>query len=245
MRMCLYRFVATVFVAGTCLSSLGLAADRPEKLQTAAVADPQPNTIEIREFEVRVDDRPAGVHRLTLKSDGKKQIASMQTDIKMDFIVYAYVFKSRTTETWLDGKVDLSDVRTEDGGKKRTFWLKTEGESQLFSVNGKTQNTPRSITMTTAYWRLPAAELRAKKFSIVDVDTGKFHEASFRLVGPETVTASGRTINCQHYKIDGPSPADLWFDDRDCLVRQRLTEQGHLAELRLKQIRIAKEETRQ
>ena len=49
-------------------------------------------------------------------------------------------------------------------------------------------------------------------------------------------------MTCHHFKIDGPSPAELWFDDHDRLVRQKSVEQGHQMELRLKDIRISKED---
>ena len=42
---------------------------------------------------------------------------------------------------------------------------------------------------------------------------------------------------CRHFKVTGSSPADLWFDEQDRLVRQKSVEEGHPIELRLRRIR--------
>lgn len=197
---------------------------------------------EVRDFEVRVDNKSVGNHRLIINSDGANQRVRIQTDVKVDFVVYAYVFKFRGTELWRDGHLEATNIQCDDGGSKRSFLLKPDGDSQKVLFNGKAVNDPQPSIMTTAYWKLPSADLRAKPIPIVDVDTGKFHKASINLVGHATLNTDGRTLKCQHVKIDGPSPAELWFDEQDCLVRQRSNERGHSMELRLKQIRLAKDE---
>jgi hypothetical protein len=227
---------------GFAVSSAGLAGELTEPRGTDVKSSSQAGSVEVRDFEVRVDNKPAGTHRLTIKSDGETHQVTMQTDVKMDFIVYAYVFKSRGTETWRDGRVENVDIRCEDGGKKRSFALKTEGEIQQISFNGKPVPSSSTGLMTTAYWRLPSAETCKKPLKIVDVDTGNTRNATLNIVGKTTISHSGQTLQCRQFKIDGPSPAELWFDDQDRLVRQKSVEVGHQLELRLKDIRIAKDE---
>ncbi len=214
--------------------------DRP-KLRVTNAAN-KSESVEVRDFEVRVDNKPAGTHRLTIKSEGDTHEVAFQTDVKFDFIVYAYVFKFRGKEVWRDGILEQCDIRCEDGGKKRSMELKTDGTIQQISFNGKSVPAKSQCVMSTAYWRLPAEQLRAKPFSIVDVDSGVTRSASLNVVGPTTITTSGRSLTCHHFKIDGPSPAELWFDDRDRLVRQKSVEQGHHMELRLKDIRVSNED---
>lgn len=197
---------------------------------------------EVRDFEVRVDNKAVGSHRLTIHSDGLNHRVRINTDVKVDFVVYAYVFKFRGTELWRDGHLEATNIQCDDGGTKRSFQLKTDGICQKITFNGKPVSDPPPSVMTTAYWRLPSAEARAEQLNIVDVDTGKSQKVSINLVGHSTIAAEGHSIKCQHVKIDGPSPAELWFDEQDRLVRQRSNERGHSMELRLKQIRIAKDE---
>jgi hypothetical protein len=218
------------------------AADQPASSAASGKTRSAPEVVEVREFEVRVDNKPAGNHQLTIKTSGTRQQVEFQTDVKLDFIVYAYVYKLRGTENWRDGKLEHSDIRSEDGGKKRALELKTDGAIQQISFNGKSipSNLPSPCTMTTAYWRLPATDRRATPLPIVDVDTGATSQVSMTTVGPATVTCAGRTVACQHFKIDGPSPAELWFDDEQRMVRQKSIESGHSMELRLKRIQLPK-----
>lgn len=230
-----------IIVSNACSSAW--CADRNVVTAAATKADPATNPVEIREFEVRVDNRAVGTHRISIKADGPTHKADIRTDVRVDVIVYAYVFKLRANESWRDDRLEDIDMRCEDGSKKRSFTLKTEGETYQMSFNGKpvASQTSRCV-MSTAYWKLPPKQQREKAFMIADVDNGAAKQATLVLVGPDTVTADGRSWACKHYKIDGPSPAELWFDDQDRLVRQKSVEQGHKTELNLKQIRLSKDD---
>ena len=236
-----WSFVAC-FASWLAWDLTALGGDLPVTLQSETRANASSESVEVRDFEVRVDNRPAGTHRLTIKSEGDTHRVAFQTDVKVDVIVYAYVFKFRGTEVWRNGRLDHADVRCEDGGKKRSFALKTDGAIQAISFNGKSIPASSPSVMTTAYWQLPPVEMRSKPLALVDVDTGETSKVTLSIVGPTTISTSGRSLACQHFKIDGPSPAELWFDDRDRLVRQKSVEEGHLMELRLKQIRIPKDD---
>lgn len=220
------------------------AADRfsPRHKVVQAKATSNSEPVEIREFEVRVDNRNAGIHRLTIKCEGEKQEVGIQTDLRLDFVVYAYVFKFSGTEIWHEGRLSQSDIHVDDGGKKRAFSLKNDGDIQQISFNGKTVNGSAKGVMTTAYWQLPNPEIRSKPFPIVDIDSGKTHQATLTAVGSVNMTHAGQVLKCQHFKVDGPSPAELWFDDQGRLVRQQSVEVGHTVEIKLKQIRIAQNE---
>lgn len=244
MRNCHFwcRLVATCCVIATAICSNSIAADKKGSSRSVSKASYASPAGEVREFDVRVDNKTLGSHRLTIKSNGDEHTVGIQTDVKVDVIIYSYAFKFRGTEVWRDGKLTQTDVQCEDNGKKRSFTLKSDGKLQLISFNGKSQKDADDCVMTTSYWKLPHANVRDKILPIADIESGKTTTANLDLVGPDTVSLGGRTIQCRHYKIDGPSPADLWFDDRDLLVKQKSVERGHLTELRLKQIRAAKED---
>jgi hypothetical protein len=100
--------------------------------------------------------------------------------------------------------------------------------------------------MTTAYWMLPdlqkEEEFQQKPFPVLDVDTGRTRTATIKLVAETMVLCAGRSRPCKQYRIEGVSPADLWFDGQNRLVRQKSVEQGHAMELRLKSIHPANDE---
>jgi hypothetical protein len=241
-RFCgLLLTICAIWPAGASLAldRINGEADRSASDKSPAKANDASQAVEVREFEVRVDNVLRGKHRLITKFEGKNELAEIQTDVKVDVIVYVYSFKSRGNETWREGRLVNSEIRVDDNGKKRMFSLTRESDIQQISFNDKPVKTSKECVMSTSYWRLPNAELLSKPMSVVDVDSGKTFNATLIQVGTDTVTVGSRTISCRHFKIDGVSPAELWFDDRDRLVKQTSVEQGHATELRLKTIRTS------
>lgn len=195
-------------------------------------------TVEVRDFEVRVDNRAVGTHRLTIKTNGETHQVKFETDVKVNLIVYAYTFKFRGTEVWHKNRLETAEIQSEEAGKKRSFSLQTDGEIQQISFNGKPVPATSLSLMTTAYWRLPPADLLTKPLMIVDVDSGTTRAVQVKTMEKIPISITGQSRECQHVKIDGPSPADLWFDDQQRLVRQKSVESGHQLELRIKQIQL-------
>lgn len=237
LRRLLWLFAAVCAL----VNHASFAADRLINQVSATASDLSDVLTEYREFEIRVDNKSMGVHSLNIRSDGDKHEVEMKSDVKVDFIVYAYVFKFRGKEVWRDGQVVFSDIHTEDGGKKRDFYYKTDGKAHQIQFNGKPMPAELPGRMSTAYWMLPAEDHRKKPFTILDVDTGNARTASIKLVEEDTLNYAGRSIVCQHYKVEGPSPAELWFDKTNRMVRQTSVEQGHPMELRLRKIESSKD----
>lgn len=195
-------------------------------------------TVEVRDFEVRVDNRTVGTHRLTIKTKGETHQVKFETDVKVNLIVSAHTFKFRGTEVWHKNRLETAEIQSEEAGKKRSFTLQTDGEIQQTSFNGKPVPATSLSLMTTAYWRLPPADLLTKPLMIVDVDSGTTRAVQVKTMEKTPISFNGQSRECQHVKIDGPSPADLWFDDQQRLVRQKSVESGHQLELRIKQIQL-------
>ncbi len=213
----------------TCGSVVSSAA--PPATAVSAV-----RTDELREFDIFVDGKFAGTHRLGISSSpGAVTTARIESDVKINFIVYAYTYKFRATEVWRDDGLAQIDVGCEDGGKKTTLTAKSEGAHCRVVLNGRQQVTDRSV-MTTAYWRLPPEVDQKRVVSILDVETGVAKPGVVERIGRTTLKVNGRPMVCRHYKVTGPSPAELWFDEQDRLVRQTSVEEGHPMELRLRRI---------
>ena len=239
-QLSFYWSVFVWCVCGMTVEIPAVGSDLPPV--SSSVSRSKSESAEVREFEVRVDDRPVGTHRLTIKSVGDTQQAEFQTDVKIDVIVYAYIFKLRGTEVWREGRVESANVSREQGGKKRSFSLETDGCDQKITLDGKPVSSSSPSLMTTTYWRLPPPEIRDNSLTIVDSDNGRSQTATLEFVSNETISTSGRSMACRHFKIDGPSPAELWFDEHERLVCQKALERGHQVELRLKQIRSPKDD---
>ena len=193
------------------------------------------STSEVREFDVLVDGKAAGTHRLVVLQKGTTTTANIKTDVAIDFVVYTYRFKFRATEVWRDDSFVQVDARSEEGGDRTAVAAKADGSKCQVVFNGQRQVTDRSV-MTTAYWRLPPEASRKLPFPILSFDTGESKSGRLEYVERATWKFESRSIPCRHFKVTGPSPADLWFDDSDRLVLQKSVEDGHPTELRLKRV---------
>lgn len=247
MRNCSRWLVIAICLMQTMGRPPALGADdfgttRKVNTKTARATPPSsaaPAPAEIREFDVSVDEKPRGVHRLVIKNERSKQQVEFHTDVKVNLYVHTYHFRCQGNEVWRFGQLESAENHAQHGPKKRSFALDNDGKVQQVSFNGKTTTEPGGGIMTTAYWQLPKAELRAASFPIVDVETGETDEARIKVIGEESFQIEGKTVNCLHVKIDGPSPAELWFDERNLLVQRISVEQGHLTEVTLKRIRFS------
>ena len=203
----------------------------PPAVAAAAVA-----MTEVREFDVLVDNKRAGTHRLSITSQGDVTTTRIESDVKIDFVVYVYTFRFRAKEVWRADDLTQIEVRCEDGGKKTSLTAQADGPRCQVVLNGRKHATDRSA-LTTCYWRLPTAVDQQRAVSIFDVETGLTKSGTVERVGRVTLKVEDRPVACCHFKVTGPSPAELWFDEQDRLVRQTSVEEGHLTELRLKRIR--------
>ena len=72
------------------VDSAAISGELPKIRESETNTNSANEVVEIRDFEVRVDNKPAGTHRLTIKSDGDKHEVAFQTDVKMDFVIFLY-----------------------------------------------------------------------------------------------------------------------------------------------------------
>lgn len=216
----------------------------------AALHGPQPTAAEeknaakrceMREYQVLVDNRPAGLHRVTTTTDGRRLEVDISADVRINyFTVYTYVYKYRAHEVWEDGQLVSIQVSSLDDGKRVKFALQADAQGLSGTFNGNELRTA-AADASTAYWFNPdRANRAASVFSVLDVDTGKCSAADWRLAGRDTIAAAGKETACRHYRIGGPTPADLWFDETDHLVLQKSQEDGHSVELRLTQLKAVR-----
>ena len=191
---------------------------------------------QVREFDILVDGKPAGTHRLSICTQGDVTTTRVESDVRIDLIVHVYKYKFRATEVWRADGLSQIDLQCEDGGKRTSLTAKLDDANCRVSMNGRQQVTDRSA-LTTCYWRLPAAVDQKQAISIFDVETGLAKPGTIEHISRATLKVGDRPMACRHFKVTGSSPADLWFDEQDRLVRQKSVEEGHPIELRLRRIR--------
>ena len=207
------------------------AAAPPDEIASPASA----KSCEVRDFDILVDRRRTGTHRLTITTAGSVTTTQVESDVHINLVVYSYTYKFRATEVWRENRLAQLDVQCDDGGKRKDLTARVEGDISRVTLNGRAHQTDRG-QISTAYWQLPAGEAPPQSVSILDVNSGLAKPATLERVGKTTVQVEGQSLDCQHIKIGEPVPTELWFDDQNRLVRQTSVVEGHPTELRLRRI---------
>jgi hypothetical protein len=194
--------------------------------------------IEVREFSVNIDAKPAGQYQMTInrQDDGTVQMSG-RCDTQVTYVaVLKYTYSYQGTETWKDGRLRKLDSSSDDNGKRFNVQVVPDTDGLRINANGQTQTAPANSWLTT-YWSLPDAKLRNHAVSLIDADTGRIIPAKLDYVGPAQLTIAGQEQNYAHYRLTGGVQVELWFDNQERLVRQEWVEDGHKAVLELARIR--------
>ena len=94
---------------------------------------------EQRDFEIRVDGKPAGKSRLTIvdKDDGTTRVdASGKVEVK-SFGLTVYSYNVTSSETWKAGQIVAMKCSAVEDGKKTEVELWQAGQELRVRVNGK------------------------------------------------------------------------------------------------------------
>jgi hypothetical protein len=158
-----------------------------------------------------------------------------RVDVRIYFVRYTYSYDG--TEEWKQGR--LMELRSSANDNGKTMSVSAEASGNKLAVRLADGITDyRWDVWTTTYWRLAAQRFRNQGVPLIDADTGKYLEGSLIFVGNESLGIAGRTINCAHYRLTAPNiNVNLWYDDRERLVRQTSKEQGQSTVLTLTSIR--------
>lgn len=192
---------------------------------------------EIREFRVIVDGQPQGTHRLRIaEGEGGETVVRVDSEVRIDFLVYAYVYAIHGEESWKDGRLNQTSARIEDGSTRARVSATVDSKGTKLNFNSQAR-TGRAAALSSIFWSLPPENVRQQAFVLLDVDTGELREARLQQRERASVKTGEATIACTHYRISGGAQADLWFDAEGRLVRQESIEDGHPTVLSLTAIR--------
>jgi hypothetical protein len=192
---------------------------------------------EHRHFRVLVDGRDAGTYRMTITghTDGSVTMTA-QADVRVSFLVYRYVYSYQGTEVWHGKQLRKIESRANDDGKQMSLSATREGSGLRIRANGRERHTSSDLWPTT-YWQLPDAKSHNGPVALLDADTGREVSARFQFIDSPQLTIAGRAQPCRRFRLTGPDlQVDLWYDNRDRLVRQESIEEGHRTVLELRNV---------
>ena len=184
-----------------------------------------------------VDGQPQGTHRLRI-AGGERGETTVRVDseVRIDYLVYAYVYAIHGEESWKDGRLNKTSARIEDGSTRTRISATVDSKGTKQNFNGQAR-TGSVATLSSIFWSLPVEGVRKQPFVLLDVDTGELREARLEQRERASVKTTDSAIECTHYRISGGAQADLWFDAEGRLVRQESIEDGHRTVLSLTAIR--------
>lgn len=189
--------------------------------------------IEVREYRISVDGRPAGSYYMTIEErpDGTL-VQTGRADVTVRVLFRTFTYAYRGKETWRENRLVAVESHSNDDGKQ----LQLRGEatpSGLHVVaNGRTSVVPADV-WTMSYWRLPPKDQRPAEINLLDTDTGRIVRGRLQLIGPSVLAVAGTQVTVNRYSLTGGAQASLWFDTADRLVRQESIEEGHRTAIEL------------
>lgn len=196
--------------------------------------DAQAAETQVRNFQVFVDNRPAGSYRMAIvpRADGSVAV-TCQADVRVRVFVVGYHYSYRGTEVWKDGRLLQLDSRADDDGKQFAVTAQAEGEALRVRSNGQ-ERVIRKDVWTTSCWQLPPASFRNRAIVLLDADTGREVNGNLFSVGVNRLNVAGQVMDCAHYRVTGGVQLELWFDAQERLVRQESVEDGHRTVLEMR-----------
>jgi hypothetical protein len=199
----------------------------------AVPTTPDPNEIEVRDFAISVDGKPAGEFRMRIApGDGGRTHVALEADVRVKYLLKTYRYTFRGAEVWQGDRLERARATVDDDGKRTTVEAETKDNQMQVAVNGRTR-TSAPVAGTTTYWRLPPYDARTPTVSLLDIDTGADVQGRLQAIEKATLMVGNAEVRCVHYRITGGVQAELWFDEQNRLVRQQAVEDGHPTEWRL------------
>lgn len=203
-----------------------------------AAEPPRPIAQQVREFEIIVDDSPAGTNRVvTLDYAGGKTVTTTEANVRINYLVYTYTYRFRGSESWLASRPHRIEGQTLESGKRRSVKAVIELQSMEVAVDTNPHRKVPAAQLTTNFWFWPAELDHQDTITVLDVDNGQLLKMQTEKIGTERVRCGSKTFRCTHYRLAGETSIDLWFDEQRQLVQKKCIEDGHPTELRLTAIK--------
>ncbi len=192
---------------------------------------------ETREFAVKVDGKPAGKNTMTIqRQDDGTTIVSCDTNVRVRVLIKTYVYTCQTRETWKEGRLQQLQSACNDDGKQFQVAALAQVDGVHVRVNGR-EHVAKSEAWVSSYWTLPDAKLRDQAIAVVDADNGRDLHGRLQYLGEAQIAVAGQVQNVQHYRFNGPTRIELYYDAAQRLARQEWVEDGHPTVLELTAVR--------
>lgn len=179
-------------------------------------------------YVVTRDGKPIGEYRFTVEDhpDRREVTVAMTVKVKMLFLT-VYEAGHTRHDVWIDGRLERSHGRSTYIGNAFEVDLARQGPAHVLTVNGTAQELSGPVMTFVPWW--PDVSGEVAQIS----EKGRVDLATAEPGGRETLNLGGKTIPTRKFTLHGHRPEELWYDERDTLVRVRYRSKGSVLELRL------------
>jgi hypothetical protein len=193
---------------------------------TSARAQTSQARVEERVFRIKIEDREAGRYsqKITTYPDGTTDLDS-RGDVKLSVLGITFQYAYRGNERWKDNRLLYLASASNENNKTHQLMVTSEGDRLKVKEGGK-ERLLAGDAWSTSYWTLPPADRRLRPVLLVDSDSGEEHRVQLQVVGKQNLQVGTRAVACTHYRVTGTLQVDLWFDEKDRLVRREMTRKS-------------------
>jgi hypothetical protein len=203
------------------MHALFLAAIIPSAMifSSATQADPPgPDDMTLK-FAVMRNDDQIGTSVIRLSRTGQETIAEINTHVQVKIAyVTVYRFDQAETEHWSDGSLLALTSLTNDNGTTHKVFAKRTGKTLSVEVDGKASEVDPTVN-PVSLWN---AALVQKTTMALNPQDGSITPMSVVDHGEEQLVLEGHATTAHHYSIKTSFPQDVWYDQRDRLVKVEL-----------------------
>lgn len=160
-------------------------------------------------FDVYLDDKQVGVHRVVVDASGKEKRVQVEARFDVKFLaITAYKYRHRADELWRDGCIVELETSTNDNGKKLTV----DAQPALQGLEVSTRDDRATLVgcvRTFAYW--DPGLLRSQR--LLNTQTGEYELTSLQQVDSKPLSFKGRDYGTRRYRLSVRDKADieLWY----------------------------------
>lgn len=125
-------------------------------------------------FDVRLDDKPIGVHEFVLRQEQDSQVIDIEASFDVRFLrIPVYSYRHQNTERWSNGCLVDLESRTDDNGDLTNVTASRVDQEIVVESGGERRQLSNRCVMSFAYWNRDFIEqdalLNAQTGEMVDV----------------------------------------------------------------------------
>ena len=189
-----------------------------------------PSDGEKLQFDVLRQGKPFGTHTISFNIEGDNLDVSSDVELEVKIGPFkAFYYKHDSDEVWTNGElVRLTSTTRKEGDD---FSVEAQKDGDRLDVSGTqfSGELPLSI-IPSSHWNIREVESK----TILSTEDGRPLDIVVEKLGRETITAGGKSIEADKYRLKSELTVDLWYDASGKWVKCAFEARGQKIEYVLK-----------